>query len=129
MSKKKQSPKDPSQQMVNLDEYVAVQQELDELKKQYGIEPEHKEGKISHLISSFFQRRDEREKVPVNKKKYLWLTFLLGWSGAHRFRTKQYLLGCIYLCTCWSGFSAAMSIIDLVEAIPKTPDEDGNILI
>lgn len=129
MSKKKQSPKDPSQQMVNLDEYVAVQQELDELKKQYGMEPEHKEGRVSHFISSLFQRHDDREKVLVNRKKHLWLTFLLGWAGAHRFRAKQYVLGCFYLATCWTGFSIAMTIIDLVEMIPIPPDEDGNILI
>lgn len=127
--KKKTNANDPSEQFANLDELVAAQQELNELRQQYGIEPEHKEGKISHLISSFFQRQDEREKVLVNRKKHLWLTFLLGWAGAHRFRAKQYWLGLFYLATCWTGFSVAMTIIDLVEMIPIPPDENGNILV
>ena len=30
---------------------------------------------------------------------------------------------------CWSGYSMAMSIIDLLIIFPKQPDEDGNILM
>lgn len=129
MSKKEKKQQDPMQEMANLDEFVAAQMELNELKKQQGIEPEKKEGSISHLISSFFQRRDAREKVLVNRKKHLKLAIFLGWLGAHRFHAKQYVLGTIYLLTCWTGFSFAMTIVDLVEIIPIPPDEDGNILV
>ena len=42
---------------------------------------------------------------------------------------KQYLLGILYLATCWTGYSVAMSIIDLLIILPKKPDEDGYILM
>lgn len=117
----------PDDEPLDLDAYVAAQLELEDLKAQQGIAP--KEGRISRMISAFFQRREEREKVLVNRKNYLWLTFLLGWSGAHRFRAKQYVLGTIYLLTCWTGFSIAMTIVDLMQILPIVPDEDGNILV
>ena len=126
---KREMEDDPSKEMPDLDAYVAAQMELNELRKQYGIEPEQKEGKISHLISSFFERRDAREKVLVNRKRHLLLTIFLGWAGAHRFHAKQYLLGTLYLVFCWTGVSFAMTIIDLLEIIPIPPDEDGNILV
>lgn len=119
----------PQEEPINLDEYVALQRELDELRKEHGIEPPKKEGRISRAISNFFDRKENRDKVCVNKKKDLLLCIFLGWAGGHRFYQKQYLLGFLYLALCWSGFSMAMSVIDLLIIIPITPDEDGNILI
>ena len=117
----------PAQEKVTFEEYLQAKGELEELEKKYGIEPE--QGRISKAISNFFDRRESREKVKVNKKKDLWLLFLLGWAGGHRFYQKQYLLGFLYLAVCWSGYSVAMSIIDLLIILPMKPDEDGNILI
>ena len=37
------------------------------------------------------------------------------------------VLGLLYLATFWSGFSAAMTIVDFIIAVPMKPDEDGNI--
>ena len=111
---------------VNIDEYVALQRELDELKKQEGT---YQEGKIAHLISSFFERRDAREKVQVNKKKHLLLAIFLGWMGGHRFHAKQYLLGILYLATFWTCLPLAMTIVDILEIIPIPADENGNIMI
>ena len=31
------------------------------------------------------------------------------------------------LATCWSGFSAAMTLLDAIIVIPMKPDENGNI--
>jgi len=111
------------------EEYLRAKAELDELQEKYGIEPEQKEGRISRAISNFFDRREAREQVKVNKKKDLLLCIFLGWAGAHRFYQKQYLLGILYLAVCWSGYSVAMSIIDLLIIFPKTPDENGDILM
>jgi len=113
--------------MVDIDEFIAAKRELDELRKQYGVGPQ--EGKLSRMVSSFFERRDAREKVLINRKKHIWTAVLFGWLGAHRFQTKRYVLGTVYLLLCWSGFSIAMTIIDLVEIIPIPPDENGDILI
>ena len=117
------------EQEVTIEEYMKAKAELDELQEKYGIEPEQKEGRISRAISNFFDRREARDLVKVNKKKDLLLCIFLGWAGAHRFYQKQYLLGLLYLAVCWSGYSVAMSIIDLLIIIPKQPDENGDILI
>lgn len=127
-----QKTKKQIEREVTLEEYYRAQCELEDLREQYGIEPpeeEKKEGKISHMVSSFFERRDAREKVCVNKKKHLKLAIFLGWAGAHRFHAKQKVLGIVYLLTCWSGFSVAMTIIDILEIIPIQADENGNIMI
>jgi TM2 domain-containing membrane protein YozV len=112
---------------VDIDEYVALQQELNELKKQNGTAQEEKG--ISRMISKFFERQDAREKVRIRKKTLLWLTFLLGWAGTHRFVLRQPGLGALYLCTCWSGFSISMSIVDWLLYVVMKPDEDGYILV
>lgn len=116
----------PDSQPIDLDEYAALHRELEELKVQTG---EKKEGRISRMISGFFQRKDARQKVLVSKKAHLLLAIFLGWAGAHRFQTRRWVLGILYLATCWSGFSVAMTIVDILEIIPMKPDENGNILI
>lgn len=111
---------------IDLDEYVALKRELDELKKEQGIQTE---GKLSRMVSSFFEKQENKPKVRISKKKHLWTAILLGWVGGHRFQAKQYGLGILYLLTCWSGFSMAMTIVDLLIIIPKPVDEDGCIEI
>ena len=115
------------QQEVSMKEYLDASMELEKLRKEHGIEVEEKG--ISRLISRFFERRENKKKVLVNRKKYLIVMLLLGWCGGHRFMAKQYVLGVIYLLLFWSGFPLAMTIIDLLIAIPIPPDEDGNILV
>lgn len=121
--------KKSKKEQVSPEEYFALQRELEETKRKYGIvdEPE-KEGRISRAISGFFDRRDAREKHLVSKKKYM-LLMLLGIFGAHRFYAKQYVVALFYLATCWLGVSIAMTIIDVLVVIPMQPDENGNILL
>lgn len=125
------SPKSQKQleKEATIEEYMRAKAELDELQEKYNIEPERKEGPISRAITNFFDRRDARQQVKVNKKKDLLLCIFLGWAGAHRFYQKQYLLGILYLAVCWSGYSVAMSIIDLLIIFPKEADENGDILM
>lgn len=110
---------------VDVNQMIALEQELHELKKQHGIE--EKEGRLSRVISGFFERRDAKEKVAVGKKKYILLALFTGWLGGHRFYAKQYPLAILYLALFWSGFPAAMTIIDLLVVIPKEADTDGKI--
>lgn len=124
-----QKTKKEIEREVTFEEYLQAKAELEELQEKHGIEPEQKEGPISKAISTFFDRRENREKVKVNKKKDMLLCIFLGWAGAHRFYQKQYLLGVIYLALFWTGYSAAMSIIDFLIIFPKEADEDGNILM
>ena len=112
---------------VIISEIIAAQRELDELKEEYGLQEEEKG--VKKAISKFFDKREAQGQVPIKKKTYLWLAVLLGWMGAHRFYTKQYTTAIVYLLTCWTGFSIAMTIIDLMIVIPKKPDENGNIYL
>lgn len=121
------SKKNKQENWVSMKEYLDAQMELEQLQKEHGIEP--KEGKLSHAVSSFFERRENREKVLVSRKKLLLLAVFTGWMGGHRFYLHQYKLGVLYLLFCWTGVPMAMTIIDLMEFIPVPPDENGNVLI
>lgn len=103
-----------------------AQAELNELKKEYGLEEEEKG--LKKLISKLLDKREAREKVPVKKKTYLWLG-LLGIFGIHRFYAKQYVTAVIYLLFFWTGISITMTIIDYMVVLPMEPDENGNILL
>lgn len=46
-----------------------------------------------------------------------------------RFYAKQWKMGLLYLVTCWSGFSIAMTMIDAMIAVPMKPDENGIIYL
>ena len=94
-----------------------------------GISGIRQEKGLSRLISSFFERQDARERVLVNKKKLMWVAFLLGWCGGHRFMLKQKWVGLLYLAFCWTSFPIAMTIVDFLQYIPMKPDENGNILV
>ena len=107
-----------------LEDIAYAQAELNELKKEHGIEEEEKG--LKKVISWFLDRRDKRKKIPVNKKIYLWLG-LIGLFGAHRFYAKQYFTGIVYLLLFWSGFSISMTIIDWMIVVPMKADEDGNV--
>lgn len=110
-----------------VEEYMALVQELDELKAQRGeTQPE---GRISRAISGFFDRRENREKQVLNKKKYILLAVFTGWMGGHRFYAKQWPTAILYLLLFWCGFPAAMTIVDLMIVIPMKPNENGNILL
>lgn len=38
-------------------------------------------------------------------------------------------MGLLYLVTCWSGLSIAMTMIDAMIAVPMKPDENGIIYL
>ena len=121
---------DPRKDRVSPEEYYSLMQELDETKRQYGVEDEPvPEGRVSRAISGFFDRREAKDKVSVRKKTYLLLALFTGIVGGHRFYARKWITAFLYLATCWCGFSVAMTIVDLMIVIPMQPDESGNILM
>ena len=112
---------------VSISELVKAQEELRALKEQHGIKEE--EGRISAAISRFFDQSGKRREIPVNRKKYLLLALFTGWMGGHRFYAKQYAVAILYLLFFWSGFPFAMTLIDLMIALPKETDADGMMMI
>lgn len=112
-------------QEVTIQEMIAVQAELDAVKRENGITVE--ERGLSRLISGFFDRREAREKHAVNRKKYLLFAVFTGWLGGHRFYAKQYPVAILYLLLFWTGLPFAMTLIDLMTAIPMPADEEGRI--
>ena len=115
---------------VKIQDLIAAEEELSALKQQYGIEddPNKKKGFV-HRVAGFFERQSEREKVAVNKKKYIILALLTGWFGGHRFYAKNYKVGLLYLLFFWIGLGIYNTIIDLMVVIPMQPDENGNVLL
>lgn len=109
-----------------LADLAVAQAELNELKREHGLEEEEKG--IKKLISKLLDKREAREKVPVKKKTYLWLG-LLGIFGAHRFYAKQYVTAVIYLLLFWTGISITMTIIDYMVILPMEADENGYIML
>ena len=91
---------------------------------QWTKDPDH--GFIWNSIEHFFYWKENRERHEVNRKKYLRLC-ILGAFGAHQFYAKRPVLGVLYLATFWTGFSAAMTIVDAVIAAPMKPDKNGSI--
>ena len=110
-----------------VEEFLALQAELDELRAQRG--ETRPEGRVSRAISAFFDRREAREKQVLNKKKYILLAVFTGWMGGHRFYAKQWPTAILYLLFFWCGFPAAMTIVDLMIVIPMKANENGNILL
>lgn len=121
----RKSPKEKPE--IDIREMLALQEELKQTKKEYGIE--EKEGRISRIISGFFDRRDSRQKQPLNRKKYLLLAIFTGWCGGHRFYAKRYVVAILYLLFFWTGFPLAMTIIDILTVIPMKADENGMICL
>ena len=95
-------------------------------KTQWQKDPNH--GFIWNCIDHLATWYDGREKHAVNRKTYLRLC-ILGIFGAHQFYAKRPILGVLYLATCWSGFSIAMTLVDAIIAVPMKPNENGLILL
>lgn len=110
-----------------VEEYMGLVQELDELKAQRG--ETRPEGRVSRAISGFFDYRENREKQVLSKKKYILLAVFTGWMGGHRFYAKQWPTAILYLLLFWCGIPAAMTIVDLMIVIPMKANENGNILL
>ena len=128
--KSKDKQEKPSNKQIQ-DDYVAfikAEEELKQLRIEHGIEDPN-QSKLSKKLTNYFDKQENRELVPVSKKKYITLLFLTGWMGGHRFYCKHYKVGLTYLLLFWMGIGLYHSIIDLMVVIPMQPDENGNIFL
>lgn len=125
MAAKKKNQRELDQQQMK--EYLDLANELEKVKEEYGVVEEPT--KLERIMNRIYGIIYAREKRLVNRKKYIWLALLTGWCGGHRFYTHQYKTAVLYLVLFWSGFPIAMTIVDLMIALPMKPDENGMILM
>ncbi len=125
MAKKKAQKKEV--EYIDPRQLIALEEELERTKQEYGIV--EKEKWWVRIGDWLVNNTGKREKVRVNRHLYCWLALLLGNFGVHRFYTKQYLLGFIYLAFSWTFIPFGMAIIDIMIALPMKPDENGTILL
>ena len=65
----------------------------------------------------------------VNKIVYCILAFLLGGIGIHKFYAGKTSSGILYLLFFWTGIPMFVSFIELIVALCKHADSNGNILV
>ena len=67
--------------------------------------------------------------MTVNKGIYIGLCLFLGGIGAHKFYAGKWFTGLLYLAFSWTWVPVILSLIDLLVAIFKTPDQIGQIRV
>lgn len=112
---------------ININEMIALEEELQALKEEHGIE--QKKGLWIKAGDWIADRVGRREPVGVNRRMYIKLAVFTGWLGGHRFYSKQYKLGLLYLLFFWSGVPFCMTVVDLMIALPMKTDEDGRVFL
>lgn len=110
---------------VDAKQMIALEEELAHLKQEYGIIE-----KKAWWVKAGDWAAAHVKKSTVNQKKYLKLALICGWfCGAHCFYARQKWRGILYLAFCWTGIPFAMTLIDLMIAVPMKADESGNIIL
>ena len=84
-----------------------------------------KENIVVRAIDALFDLKERRQPVRLKRRTYLLTAVFLGWCGGHRFLARQYVLGVIYAALFWTGIPIAMTLIDLMIALPKPADGEG----
>ncbi len=108
-----------------LTELFKLEEELASLKEKYNIEEE--KNLFRRAVDWVMEKKETQH--PVARKKDLWLALLTGWCGGHRFYAKQYFTAVLSVALFWTGIPGAMAIIDIMIALPKTPDKEGIIMM
>lgn len=65
----------------------------------------------------------------VNKIAYILLALFLGGVGGHKFYAGKIGAGVLYLVFCWTFIPALIALIELIIAITKPSDANGNIVV
>ena len=65
----------------------------------------------------------------VSKGVYIGLCLLLGGIGAHKFYSGKWIQGLLYLAFCWTGIPVVIALFDLVIAMFKRSDVNGEIRV
>ena len=63
----------------------------------------------------------------VSKGVYIGLCLILGGIGAHHFYAGKWFRGLLYLGFSWTGVPVVLALIDLVVAMFKRSDVNGDI--
>ena len=67
--------------------------------------------------------------MKVQKGIYIALCLFLGSIGAHKFYSGKWVQGFLYLVLCATGISLFLSVFDLLIAIFKRADSQGEIMV
>ncbi len=65
----------------------------------------------------------------VNKLAYLLLTLFLGGFGIHKFYSRRFLQGILYLIFCWTYIPSIIAFFEFIFTCFKTSDSNGRILV
>lgn len=65
----------------------------------------------------------------VSKGAYIALCLFLGGAGLHKFYSGKWIQGLLYLAFSWSGVPVVLALFDLVIAMLKRPDVNGEIQV
>lgn len=121
----KHSKKEASEQSLDIQEFISLAGELDQLREERGVP--YRKNLFEKLGGWYLDlcKRTSRTTA-VSKKTYCRLC-ILGVLGVHNFYAGHWVKGILYLLLCWTGVSAAMTIVDWMIAVPKEADENGMI--
>ena len=67
--------------------------------------------------------------MTVSKGVYIGLCLLLGGIGAHHFYSGKWFRGLLYLGFSWTGVPVVIALIDLLVAMFKRSDVNGEIRV
>lgn len=113
----------------SLNDFIDAEAELQELREKYHIEDNKKQSWWKRLGDTYVARKDNTKLVTVQKKKYCLIALFLGWLGVHQFMIGRKVTGILYLLTCWTGISFALSVLDIFQSAFLKVDENNCISI
>ena len=65
----------------------------------------------------------------VNKGTYIALCLFLGGLGIHKFYAGKWIQGLLYVAFCWTWIPVIIALIDLLVAMFKRSDVNGEIRV
>ena len=65
----------------------------------------------------------------VKKGTYIALCLFLGGIGIHKFYAGKWFQGLLYVAFCWTWIPVIFSLMDLLGAMFKRPNEYGQIRV
>ena len=68
-------------------------------------------------------------KKLVNKVAYCLLAFFLGGFGIHNFYAGKIGLGIVYILFSWTVVPSIIAFVEMIIALTKDSDANGNIII
>lgn len=118
----KEVSQDPRIKLVQADfEKQAAENEAQQEEEVYGFW-----GKVYHFYNWY---HNKSHGFRFKKKTYLWLLFLTGWLGGHRWYQGRRILGAIETAFFWTGIPFILCAIDFMEVVPLKPDENGYVVL